>query len=137
MDLFLSNSIKPLDSNFSINKLWKIFIPKPKIIKKEEVVDINKTKPIEVTLEKKTLCIEKKCFRLLGIFLDKQYASSFYVKDAKTKVQTFHVGEKINSSIKITNIDKNSVVFKDINSSREWRIKMFDINSSKYKPKEF
>jgi hypothetical protein len=129
--------IEPLDSNISLNKLWKILPPKVKKVKKIVVKDKNKTKRLKVTLKEKTICIEKKCFRLLGIFLDKQYASSFYVKDAKEKVQTFKVGERLSQGVQINKIEKNTIVFNEMNTTREWHIKLFDINSSKYKPKEF
>ena len=129
--------LEPLDENISINKLWKILPPKPKKITTKFLKDKNITKLTEVTLKEKTICIEKKCFRLLGLFLEKRYFSSFYVKDDKEKVQTFSVGKFLNSTIKIKNIQKNSILFKDINSTREWSLKLFDINSSKYKPKGF
>ena len=137
LDLFLFDYTKPLDNNFTINEQWGIVPPKEKKVKKEEIQDINKSKPIEVILKEKTLCIEKKCFKLLGIFLEKRYSSSFYIEEAKNKVQTFKVGEILALTIKIKSIRKNRIIFKDINSTNEWTIKMFDINSSKYKPKEF
>jgi len=137
LDKLLLEYTKQLDENISIDKLWNIVLPKAKVEKKEKKVDKIEGSSVEVTLKDKTICIAKKCFKFLGIFLDKSYASSFYIKDNKNKVQTFIDGEILNSTIKIKKIEKNSIVFNDINSTREWSIKLFDINSSKYKPKEF
>ena len=136
LDIFLLEHLDSLDSHIMINKLWKIIPPKVKIktIKNRE---INKTKIVEVTLNNKTICIEKKCFKLLGIFLDRSYSSSFYIKEAKKKIQTFKVEEILASTIKIKTINRNNIVFEDRNSTREWIIKLLDINVSKYKPKEF
>jgi len=137
LDSLFLDYTEPLEENISINKLWKLLSPKPKKVREKVLKDINITKPIEVVLKEKTICIEKKCFRLLGLFFEKVYSSSFYVKEDKEKVQTFRIGEFLNSTIKIKNIKKNSILFKDVNSTREWSIKLFDVNSSKYKPKEF
>jgi len=137
LDSLFLEYLEPLEENISINKIWKILPPKPKKVKEELLEDTNITKLVEVMLKDKTICIEKKCFRLLGLFLEKEYSSSFYVKEDKEKVQTFSIGKFLNSTIEIKNIQKNSILFKDINSTREWSMKLFDINSSKYRPKEF
>lgn len=127
---------QPLEGNEVTNQQWGISFKKVK--KTPKVVEANKTKLTEVTLKEKTLCIEKECFKLLGIFYqDQAYYASFYNKNLKEKIQVFWVGEILSSGIKIKNIFKKNVFFEDINSTREWKMRLFDINSSKYKPKEF
>ena len=126
-----------VEQNISMRKLWGIKPKKVEKPKEEKKVDENVTKAVAVTLKKKILCIEKNCFRLLGIFVDKEVYATFYNKEKKIKVETFKVNDILDLSIKIGKIEKNSILFSDINSTREWNIKLFDINSSKYKPKEF
>ena len=137
LDSVIGEYTKPLSLTSVTDKQWGIVPKKVKKVKKEE--NLTKEVPeVLVTLTKKTLCIEKECFKLLGIFArGKQHYASFYNKNSKKTVQEFLVGETIHSSIKIKTIMKKSIVFSDINSTREWKINLFDVNSSKYKPKEF
>lgn len=128
---------KPLGFN-KMNVQWGIVIKKIKPKETVNLKDSDKNSLLEVIVKDKTLCIEKECFKLLGIFSsqDVSYAT-FYNKKSKKKVKTFMVGEILTSTIKIETIVRKKVLFKDINSSRMWHIKLFDVNSSKYKPKEF
>ena len=129
---------KPLSLTSVTDKQWGI-LPKKvnkKINKKVDLV--KKISKVLVILKNKTLCIEKECFKLLGIFQRGHHDyASFYNKNSKKTVKDFLAGEIINRSIKIKSIVKKSIVFSDINSTREWSINLFDVNSSKYKPKEF
>ncbi len=138
LDSFLLSYVKIVENNITLNKLWKIV---PKKVKVKPKVEDNKTKEIqliEVTLKNKTLCIEKECFRLLGIFQKSKHKyASFYNEKSKERVKEYLVGESLYASIKIKSIVKKRVVFSDTNSTREWNINLFDVNSSKYKPKEF
>jgi hypothetical protein len=136
LDKVIFSYIKKLDDNFTINILWKIKSSLVKKIKKKKKI-VDKVKSIEVKLKNKTLCIESQCFKLLGIFLDKKYYASFYIQGIKNRLKTFKEGDEMNLSIKIQTIDANRIIFKDEKSRREWKIQLFDINSSKYKPKEF
>lgn len=138
LDSYILEYIQPLSLTSVSDKQWGILPPKK--VKKEENLtkENNKIKLVTVTLKEKTLCIEKECFKLLGIFQkEQQHYASFYNKNSKEKVKEFLVGKIINRSIKIKSIMKKSVTFKDVNSTREWQMKLFDVNSSKYKPKDF
>ena len=133
--LFLSYT-KNLNIDFNLDSQWGIV--KKKIVGKKTTKELNGSKQVKVTLKAKTLCIEKECFRLLGLFQkEQQHYASFYNKNSKEKVQQFLVGEIMNSTVKIKSIMKKNIVFSDINSTREWNINLFDVNSSKYKPKDF
>lgn len=140
LDGFISGYIRPLDLTAIDDTQWGIFPKKVKKVKKEENLskENNTIQPVKVTLKEKTLCIEKACFRLLGLFQkEQQEYASFYNENSKEKVKAFLVGDIIDSSIQIQSIMKKSIVFSDINSTREWHINLFDVNSSKYKPKDF
>jgi len=127
---------QPLDVNGVSNQQWGIVFKKVK--KEVKVKELNTTKLTEVTLKDKTICIEKGCFKLLGIFRGTQgYKVSFYEAKAKEKIKEFSKGEIMKKPIRIKNIRHNEVVLSEINSTREWGLKLFDINSSQYKPKDF
>jgi len=128
--------MKESNISFDIDSQWGIV--KKKTEEKNSTKELNVTKEVSVTLKENTLCIEKNCFKLLGIFTeDNKEMASFYAKESKEKVQQFLVGEIMSVTIKIKSIMKKNVIFKDINSTREWQMKLFDVNSSKYKPKDF
>jgi len=128
------------DKNSTINRIWAIQEVKKKPKKVEKKVE-KKITLVEVTQDtkNKTICIAKKCFKLVGIFSDAQgrYGASLYNAKTKPSLKNFYRKDKVDLTIMIKKIMHDSIVFKDLNSTREWSIKLFDINSSKYKPKDF
>jgi len=128
------------DKNSSINRIWAIKELKKKPKKIEKKIK-KKITLVEVTQDKKskTLCIATKCFKLVGIFSDSKgrYCASLYNSKTKPSLKNFYRNDKVDLTIMIKKIIHDSIVFEDINSTREWSIKLFDINSSKYKPKDF
>ncbi|MEA2047502.1 MAG: hypothetical protein U9O64_03545 [Campylobacterota bacterium] len=140
LDSLISGYISALDLASIDDKQWGILPKKVKKVKKEEnlIKENNTIQLVEVTLKEKTLCIEQECFKLLGFFQkEQQDYASFYNEKSKEKVQSYLVGNIIDRSIQIKSIMKKSIVFSDVNSTREWNINLFDVNSSKYKPKDF
>lgn len=136
LDALLLDYVKPLEFNLNNNERWGIFFKKVKEVPK--LKDENKTKLVDVTLKEKTLCIEKECFRLLGVFSEQgSYQASFYNEKAKEKLKRFSKGEFMLESLYVKKIRDNEVSLAELNTTREWKIKLFDINSSQYKPKDF
>jgi len=83
------------------------------------------------------LCITSSCYRLLGIYYNENNASiTLYNKDFKNKIKAYTINDTIKESIIISDIKSTEVLFKDINSTREWHFEIFDVNTTKYKPKE-
>lgn len=136
LDKVIQEYLQPLDNDLVSNKAWGIVFKK--IEKQPMVNDENKTKQVEVVLKEKTLCIQKRCFRLLGIFSENgRHHATFYDAKAREKLKKFSTGEIMKESIYIKKVSENRVMFSEMNSTREWKIKQFDVNGSKYKPKEF
>ena len=135
--LFTEYTNQLIENNRS-NQLWGIVIKKSKDVKL--TVENNKTKEIklvDVIQKRDELCVEKNCFKLLGIFTENGHAvASFYNSESKDKLRVFSRIDIIDKSIYIESIVDNRILFKDENSTREWSMKLFDINSTKYKPKE-
>lgn len=112
---------------------------------KEIVVsdDVNETNTstyqTEVTQEegKNVLCISASCFRLLGIYHKGANLSiTLYNKDLKEKIKAYSASDTLQDGIVVDTIHMHEVILKDVNSSREWHFKIFDVNQTKYKPKE-
>ena len=103
-----------------------------------DIKDLNiTTKLTLVTKDKNLLCIEKSCYRLVGIHQDKGlFSVSLYNKDLKHQIKTYVKKEKLELNIIISDIKQHKVEFLDINSSRKWDFKIFDVNQTKYKPKD-
>ena len=136
LDTYVLEYIKPLSLTSVSDKQWGIVFNKvKKKVKKEEN---NERKRLIVTVKDKTLCIEEKCFRLIGVVFDdkKKYQVSLFNKNLKNKIKLFTVNETVVSTVCIKKITQRMVLFVDKNSSRTWKIKLFDINTSKYKPKD-
>jgi len=105
--------------------------------------DINETNTTTILtkVEKKkgsnVLCITSSCYRLLGIYYnDKNASITLYNKDLKNKIKAYTIHDIVQENIIINDITSREVVLKDINSTREWHFEIFDVNTTKYKPKE-
>lgn len=126
--------------NKDLNKYWG-FLEEKKLKKN---LDKNKTlldkkTEVKVMQEKDTnvLCVQESCYRLLGIHHEKnRYFATMYNKDFDEKVQDYQTHENLGYGIVIKKIRLHSVEFLDENSTRRWGFKIFDVNKTKYKPKE-
>ena len=134
--------IKMYQEQFDINKsfgyIWGI---KEKKIKN----DINKTVILKNTNSTLTsifqkgnkICIAKNCYRFLGIYYKgKTPYVSFYSKKFKKGLQDFSINQILDKTLYVKELKHNKLFLKDKNSSREWSFQLFDVNITKYKPKE-
>lgn len=106
----------------------------------ENLTDTNSSKEeTQVTQPdgKNVLCIEGSCYRLLGIHYNYKIPMvTLYNSDLKEKVKDYKTEDILESAIVINKIISNSVEFAEQNTTRKWTFKLFDINETKYKPKE-
>ena len=121
------------DENRSYNIQWGIEPP----TKKKKPVVVKKDTALKVTQKKNLLCIEKECFRFLGIYADQtQQKASFFNHSLKNKIKLFTKDEVLYKTLYVQNISHLGVTVADANSSRIWQFKLFDVNQTKYKPKD-
>ena len=124
------------DTNRSFNKYWgvpeeKIVLKSVKPKQKEKKVMIKKIK------DKNILCIEKSCFSLIGIYQKNgKFSVMLYNKDLKDKLKSYKIHDILKSKVSITDISSDTVQFAEINATNRWDFKIFDVNQTKYKPKE-
>lgn len=120
------------DSNNTQNKFWDI-----KTASQSKPVEEKKQLNIKKLKNSNTICINESCYRLLGIYKKQNDdIATFYNKDLKNKIVDIKKHELLNEIVEIWDITSNRIDFKELNSARQWDMKIFDVNGSKYKPKE-
>ena len=121
----------------NLNTFWGI----PLESKKTNVVktDENQTKTMDIkkTPGQNQICIEESCYRLVGIHKEaNRFYATLYNKESNESLKSYTLGDNLKSKIKIANITTNSVKLEDLNSKDTWYFKIFDVNQTKYRPKE-
>jgi len=126
----LTHHMQEINRTKEINKLWGIKEkPKTTLPQKENAITVKQ--------EGTTLCIEKSCFKLLGVISEhNQSYASFYNADNEPKIQNIREGELLHTHITLSQLTHNNITLMETNSSRQWSFKLFDVNISKYQPKE-
>ncbi len=137
-----SRLIKMYQEKFDTNKnfgyLWNI----QEVKKQSDVNETVHSKEANTTMfsvmqENHTICIAKKCYRFLGIYYKAGVPYiSFYSQNFKKGLQDFTLQETLDKTLYIKAIKHNRLFIADKNSSREWQFQLFDVNATKYKPKE-
>lgn len=128
--------LKQPDTNRSIAHLWGLQERKKEI--KKNLLDENQTESeaIQITQTKNALCIEKSCYRLLGFYNKNRDYVSFFNKNIDPHIMTITKGENLNNLVKLESIGRNTVILNEINTTHKWKFKLFDVNTTKYKPKK-
>jgi len=112
------------------NYLWGVKLSKKKEKKeKKEVAQIKKVK--------KKICIGKKCYRFLGLYFKEHQAYvTFYSKEFKKGLKDFRIGEVLVKPLVIKELHKNNLYIENNNTKKVWKFDFFDVNTSKYRPKD-
>ena len=138
-DKAFSSYKRTFDLNGSFGKIWGIKdeVKKLKIVKKE--ASATKISDVVLLVEKKDklLCVKKNCYKFLGIYFKKEKPFiTFASKNFKHGIKEFTTDENLEHSLYIKNITTSSLSIVDVNTSRGWDFKLFDVNITKYKPKD-
>jgi len=106
----------------------------------KRIKDKNSTAKFTIVQQKKnqnTICIEEMCFSFLGVYSQNQNKfASFYTSKAKEKVKDYIKNDILYMNIYIKDIKQDRLTIADYNTTREWNFTLFDVNQTKYKPKE-
>ena len=127
-------------------KLWEMKISKlledrgSKRLKEEEKkiksTKVNKTKEQNIDIKSRTICVEKKCWELMGIMsINGIKTLTLLTKEKKTKLQIFKVGEELLPKILIKDIKGESMILLNKEKNREIVLKLFEVDVSQYLPK--
>lgn len=116
------------DMNRSFYSYWGISAPTP-----PKEAEENLTKPTHaIKQEKKSLCIDEKCYRFLAIKDNQEVI--VYAEHFKKKIQRFKENEKIESNLTLKEVRKSRVEVEFLGEN--YTFKFFDVNLTQYKPKE-
>jgi hypothetical protein len=127
------------DVNRSFGYLWDIKDQEKKKSDSNTTQDIKETNSTElaVTQEKNKICVEKNCYRFLGFYYKAGIPFiSFYSKVFPKGLEDFKLHQILDNTIYIKDIKNTKLLLADKNSSREWQFQLFDVNVTKYKPKD-
>ena len=131
----LSHFTKSLELERGFNRFWGF-----KPVEKKEADDATKKVVVKVTndRDKNILCIEKSCYRLIGIFqTEGERMITLFNSDLKKKLKIYTTDDVIDANITIKSIADTLVEFEDMSDEkRKWHFKIFDVNQTKYKVKE-
>lgn len=128
---------KRYETDKDFNPYWRFSKEKVDLLTKEK--NTTTAELLNVTKKKgeNRLCIASSCYRLLGVYLTNSSAIvTLYNKGLKKRVKEYSLHDTLESNITIDSITSHSVLFKELNSSRSWKFKLFDVNQTKYKPKD-
>lgn len=127
---------KQYDIDDNLDKQWDVY-EKKKVQKKKLEQTVQKTNDITQPKDKNILCINESCYRLVGIYNEKDKSFiTLFNKNNEKKLKTYHKNMIIESLLKITMITTNSVEFRELNTTNKWYFRLFDVNQTKYKPRK-
>lgn len=135
-ELILQQWNQHYSADDTYDSLWGI--KSSKDLEAEAKAAHKNAKMLKTTLDPvgKKFCVEKECYRLIGLYSSKNIPSvSFYNKT--TKIKEYQRNQILSHDIMIKDINSSSVTLIEANTSRSWTLKLFDVNQSKYKPKDF
>lgn len=125
------------NTSIDTNPFWGFAQDMSKFKEKNEtkttILDINVTQKEGTNV----LCIVNSCYRLIGIYYNNTNARiTIFNKTFKTKIRDYRLHDILQDGIAVSKITSTKVFFEDVNSTRKWHFELFDVNSTKYKPKE-
>jgi len=105
------------------------------IIRKKDNKEMNNTAGVEITIKDRGFCINQECYKILSIMdvNNVSHISLFSLSDKKNIY--LNTNTELVKNIKFK-VKDNVITLIDMNSSKEFKIDYFDVNLSKYKPKE-
>jgi len=130
------NFSKNYDVNRELNRYWGFQKEKSE---QKELVELNATKTtqVEKTKGQNQLCIENSCYRLLDIhYRGSKAMITLYNANATQKIKEYSLHEELEANVSIQNITSSSVLFQEAATPKTWKFTIFDVNETKYKPKE-
>ena len=125
------------DTNRSFAYIWGI---KEKTLQEQNTIktlDTNTTK-WKIKKEKNKLCINANCYRFLGMYhkQGKNYVVFYANKIPKNHIAALEAKQMLQKPLYIKEITHNHFTIAQSNTTKEWQFDIFDVNATKYKPKD-
>jgi len=98
----------------------------------------QKTKGDIYIKKKNVICVDTQCFRLLAIVQKNgmNYATFYANSFPKNHIKLMEPNMNLNNKVFIKDITDNSLVLSEYNTTKQWKLFFFDVNATKYKPKD-
>lgn len=110
-------------------KLLEEKMSKVNLDSKEMVKNFNLTNRI--------ICLNKICWEFMGIIkIKNQIRVTLLSKEKKSKLETFKIGDYLLEGLKIKAIKGDTMLLFDEEKNKVFSLKLFDVDVSKYYPKE-
>lgn len=130
---------KDFDTNRSFAYMWgmKEKVVKVKELNNTKVSDTNTT-TWKIKKEKNQLCIDANCYRFLGMYhkKGKNYVVFYSKNIPKNHIAAYKAKEMLQEPLYIKEIQRNHFSVAQTNTTKEWQFDIFDVNVTKYKPKD-
>jgi len=127
---------KQYDENKSSNEKWGL----PKGAEEfalNTLEDENTSQQVQVSIDQQSICINKSCYRLLGIKMKTQeFAVVLYNINTKEKITEYYEGDLLEHNISVNQVLAQSVKFINEDTQEDWKLEIFDVNETKYIPKD-
>jgi len=96
----------------------------------------NRPKSQNINVKYRTICIEEKCWQLMGIVtINGVKRLTLLSKEKSAKLQIFKVGEELLPKILIKDIQGEKMILLNQEKNKKIILKLFDVEISKYIPK--
>jgi len=146
------SSILPVDDNQTINathKLWGMTISLAlrdrelqrqalERLKRQDIPPVKEetTQYEQVNVVHRTICIEKKCWLFVGkMEIGNVKTVTLLSKENLPKLETYGIGDYLSKKTKVVDIKGNEIVVINEDTMEYFKLTLFDINISQYKPK--
>jgi len=104
-------------------------------LEEDNKITNNKSFEENININHKTICIDKKCWKFLGVFTMNNTRNVTLLSLGKQeKLETFKKGDILLDSLVIRSIEENRMVVFHSKKEKVFILKLFDINISAYYP---
>lgn len=144
------STVLPIDANQTINathQLWGMKISRVlkdrelqrqaiERLKNQENTQEEVKKYEHVNVTHRTICIEKKCWLFVGkVDIGNSKTVTLLSKEKVPKLETYQLGDYLSKKTKVIDIEGNEMLVVNEDTMDRFKLKLFDISISQYKPK--
>jgi len=95
-----------------------------------------KIKDKNFDIKNRVVCLDKECWEFMGIIkIGNSLGVTLLSKKKNSKLKTFKVGDLLLNNLKIIDINQETLLLLDMKKNKKISLKLFDVDISKYKPK--
>lgn len=133
----LSNYSYYFDQNITYGIFWDMENEELLLKNGQDSSKQQKKFKIKFDSTKDSICINTSCNKLLAVkFIEKEPYVIFYNETLNKKIFSLKKGDLLDDYLRVEDILNTKVVIKEPETDNSWTIKLFDVNQTKYLPKD-